>query len=568
MLAGKGNAAMLKNRAKHDPLVRHTRFQRKRFHDRQVAVKSALEASKPPPFAYYADRPVEFIEEVLKFILTEDQKKIVLSVLHNQETNVQAAHGLGKTAISARIAIFWIFAVGGLVISTAPTKRQVHELLWGEIRGAYDRYSTLLGGDRGQTFLRYSEAARGYGFTARDNNTDAFQGIHAHHLLVIEDEANGISPEIDDGAISCVTGTSNRILRIGNPTVPGTPFEESCEQSHIKLPVWTHPNVAWAYDRVETEIDGGVKVSHKLKPDVAAKILDKKGHVLPQDAWPDDLPRDLIPGAVSVQWIEKTRRTKGEGSTYWVGRVEAEFPQSAGNSIVPREWFLAARKRYDKNPEHWDEIAMAHPARYGLDVGDGGDPHALARWHGPVLYAVEEHPVFGDRQDVTRAATWQWKQFTAIPGTVGVDRLGVGAGALSALLDWLGDYTRSVELPSECHAVGCNFGGVSTTSKPADDKDEEIEDFVLADLKTDYYMAFREACRLGEIAIAPLGEEMEAKVMKGFSLIFYEEQPGGKTKIEAKSKTKKKLKRSTDPEDAIVIGFSTKPEESYPSYYA
>jgi hypothetical protein len=235
---------------------------------------------------------------------------------------------------------------------------------------------------------------------------------------------------------------------------------------------------------------------------------------------------------------------------------------------VPKSWFLAARNRYDKDPSYWDALANEQPCRYGLDVGDGGDPHAMSRWRGPVLYAVEAHPVFGDRQDVTRAAKWMWNKFREIPGTANVDRLGVGAGALSLLLDWLDDYSIASELAGTCHAVGCNFGGKSLTGTKDMPEDDDIESFVLADTKTDYYMAFREACREGTIAIAPLGEELEAKVIKGFSLIFYEELPGGKTKIESKAKTRKKLKRSTDEEDAIVMGFNAKPEESFGNYFA
>jgi hypothetical protein len=106
---------------------------------------------------------------------------------------------------------------------------------------------------------------------------------------------------------------------------------------------------------------------------VAAKILDENGLVLPQELWPEDCHRDVISGAVSIGWIENIRRKYGEGSAYWLGRVEAIFPQSSGNSIIPRDWFDAARARYDANPKLWDDLAKRHKPRYGLDVGDGGD---------------------------------------------------------------------------------------------------------------------------------------------------------------------------------------------------
>jgi hypothetical protein len=516
------------------------------------------------PFPEYADNPVDFIEVVLGTQLTPEQRQLAESVRDNAETNVPAGHGLGKTRVAACIALWWTFAVGGRFISTAPTNRQVTELLWGEIRSMYDAHAKELGGERGMTFIRLTEQARGVGYAAADRNLDSFQGAHAEHLLIIEDEANGISDEIDEGASSCLTGSGNRMLRIGNPSASGTAFEKSCEESCIRLPVWSHPNVAWAYAKVEA---GENKWIHRLRPEVAAKILDENGLVLPQELWPEDCPRDVISGAVSIGWIENIRRKYGEGSAYWLGRVEAIFPQSSGNSIIPRDWFDAARARYDANPKLWDDLAKRHKPRYGLDVGDGGDPHALARWQGPVLYSVVEEPTMGDRLDISRAADFGWKILCEKGGVLSVDRIGVGAGALSEIKRRMTDpqFRRQNRLNGE--VIGCNYGGSpeGAVSEIVGDRSpyssDDTDDFVVRNLKADYFMALREAFRAGEVAIAPLGE-IEDKVAKGFAQIFYEETSTGVTQIEDKKKTRKRLRRSPDPEDAIVMAFNAKPEKS------
>lgn len=184
-------------------------------------------------YSEYAADPVGFIEIELGEKLTEQQKAIALSVRDNRETNVQAAHGVGKSHLSSRLALYWIYCVGGMVITTAPTARQVNQIIWGEIRRAYCKLS--LPGDLGKTFLILTEDARGFGFTAGDSN--GFQGIHKDKLLVIQDEACGISDEIDEGASSCATGENNRILRIGNPIVTDNPFERACARRHIRIPV-------------------------------------------------------------------------------------------------------------------------------------------------------------------------------------------------------------------------------------------------------------------------------------------------------------------------------------------
>jgi hypothetical protein len=504
---------------------------RKSVKDREVFALAAaaalglLNESSPPPFIVYSNNPTGFVREVLGVSqITAEQVQILESVRDKAETNVQAAHGVGKSFISACIVLYWTFAVGGLAISTAPTESQVKQILWSEVRKLYDKNKAKLGGERGELFLKFSESARAYGFTSRNYDSNSFQGKHAEKLLLIQDEACGITEEIDDGFASCLTGSDNRGLRIGNPIQGGTPFEKSCARNHIRIPVWSHPNVAWAYEKSSDGI-------FRLKPEVARSIIDSTtGDVKPQSAWADWCQRDRIPGAVSVSWIEDVRRKKGETSAFWQSRVEGMFPVDSEQSILPRSWFLAARAKYDANPEYWDSEAEYHQWRHGLDVGDGGDDHAIASWRGSILYAAKTVPTKGDRLDIGRAVALGAGLIDEHGGSINVDRGGVGAGALSGLLEQ--DY------PS----YGTHWG-------------EGAEEKSLFDrLKAEQFWALREAFRNEEIAIAPLGE-VEEMAMEDLAGTYWEETSTGKIKIEDKKKTTSRLHRSPNVGDAIVLGF-------------
>lgn len=493
---------------------------------RQVELLATLEAAfgidiGKENYSSYAHDPIGFIENELGEFLTDQQKAIANSVKDFRETNVQAAHGVGKSFLSSRLVIWWVVCVGGLAITTAPTARQVNQILWAEIRRIHGKLK--LPGELGQTFLRISEEARAFGFTASSTNSNAFQGIHYDKLLVIEDEACGISDEIDDGASSCATGANNRLLRVGNPILTDTSFEKACARRHIRIPVWDHPNVSWAYH----SCDDGI---HRLKPDVESAILDENGEVLPQSAW-NELPRDRIPGAVSIPWIEDVRRKHGEASAFWASRVEGFFPSDSEASIIPRSWFKAARTRYDENPNHWDALSSSHKFRFGLDVGDGGDDHGLARWRGPVLYSVAVQATKGDREDVTRAAGWALRESRAhYDGAISVDHIGVGSGALAILKE------------QGISASGVNWGGAAKNSSQ------------FANCKAEDFWLLREAFRNGEIALAPLGE-IEEMLMADLSGTYYEETSTGKIKIEDKKLTRKRLHRSPNAGDAVVYGF-------------
>jgi len=489
--------------------------------------------------AKYRDRPIEFAYEMLGIqYLTDDQRCILESVRDNQSTTCVAAHGVGKSSVLGAVLVpYWVFAMQGLCITTAPTFRQVRQILWSEVRKSYARNKKQLGGICGEMYLKLTEEARALGFSS--DRSDNFQGIHHPRLLCIQDEASGISKEIDDASEACVVGVDNRIVRVGNPIAAGTPFEKACKRSHIRIPAWTHPNVAWAYRQ---DADG----IHRIKEELRHCLLDKNKHILDRDKWGEPARTAMqtylesikaieIKGAISVEWIENVREKHGESSAYWESRVEARFPLDAGQSIIPRRYFLMARVKFDNlTTEEWNKKLISQPSRYGLDVGDGGDPHALSRWQGSVLWSVRSHATLGDERDAHRAAAMVAKESKTFgKGSVAVDNVGVGAGALSIL--------HEEGYPSQ----GYRWGSAA--------KDKER----FANLKAEQFWTLREAMGKGEIAIAPLGE-YEDELMEDFASTYYEETVSGKIKIEEKKVTKSRLGRSPDLGDAAVYGYHAK----------
>ena len=48
---------------------------------------------------YYANHPVEFVQDILKADPDPEQKKILRSLVTNQMTSVRSGHGIGKSAV-------------------------------------------------------------------------------------------------------------------------------------------------------------------------------------------------------------------------------------------------------------------------------------------------------------------------------------------------------------------------------------------------------------------------------------------------------------------------------------
>src|SRR3954465_5002366 len=83
----------------------------------------------------YQTDPVRFVREVLGSELWSRQVEILEAIRDPPQGTGRSGHGVGKTFVAACAALWWVYSFRpSLVLTTAPTARQVESLLWGEIR--------------------------------------------------------------------------------------------------------------------------------------------------------------------------------------------------------------------------------------------------------------------------------------------------------------------------------------------------------------------------------------------------------------------------------------------------
>src|SRR3990167_11212730 len=93
------------------------------------------------------ENPVLFSQEVLGGTPWLKQIQIMESVRDNLKTSVRSANGVGKGWVASDIALWWLYTrYPAIVITSAPTNRQVEEILWGEIRRKFNRSKVKLEG--------------------------------------------------------------------------------------------------------------------------------------------------------------------------------------------------------------------------------------------------------------------------------------------------------------------------------------------------------------------------------------------------------------------------------------
>ena len=184
------------------------------------AIRKLRKASKiSPPF---------FNEWILGGSFWSKQEEIILSVRDNRYTTVRACHDVGKTYIAARTALWFLYShPQSIVVTTAPTMRQVENLLWRELRSAHESSKQKLGGEPLKT--RLDIAPDWYAIGASSGDPDKLQGFHAASgdILIIIDEAAGVNEDAFEAIEGMMTSEKARMLMIGNPTSNSGSFRES-----------------------------------------------------------------------------------------------------------------------------------------------------------------------------------------------------------------------------------------------------------------------------------------------------------------------------------------------------
>ena len=455
--------------------------------------------------------PVDWASRKAKIELWSKQREIIRSIRDNRRTAVQSGHGIGKSLTASVAASWWVDthpADQTLVVTTAPSVKQVHAILWEEIRKIH-RNAGLPGEVQISDNWLIGGTLVGFGRKPQDHDRDAFQGLHRKYILVIIDEASGIPEWLWGSARDITTGEHCRQLAIGNPTDPSSYFRKVCRPGSgwntIKISVFDSPNFT------------GEKVAKSVSEDLT-----------------------------NYSYIEEAKRDLGEGSPMWKARVEGEFPDVDEFSVIPLGWIYQAQERWQQWDEagrpvspDWRRIVGADIARYG------NDKTCFAERIGDAFLTPKIMP----RNDTMGTAALLQRELNVERGDLAVvDTNGVGAGVYDAIKK------------NNFLALGVNVGNRTSLT----DTSGQIEFY---NIRAAVYWKMREAldpARSPTIMLPP-----DDNLASDLSTPHWKTMPGGKIVIESKDDIRKRLNRSPDRGDAVCLalwasglGFSMDPSDS------
>ena len=436
--------------------------------------------------------PVRFAGDVLGVDVWSKQEEVLEALKDHRRVVVKSGNGLGK-GFSAAVAILWFLACHdpSVVLSTAPTFRQVRHVLWREVHRRYNQARYSLGGRLLDTRLEMSEGRFALGLSA--DSGDEFQGFHSPNMLIVVDEAEGVSEPIYEAIEALMTSENCRLLMIGNPTTMSGTFRR-----------------AFYEDR---ELYRAVTISALDSPNVTEG-------------------KTVIRGLTTKRWVEERRKVWGEENPLYQARVLGEFPDQGEDTLIPLSYIEAAvisvgaRSNDGGDPEEHppDPDVSLDPVVIAVDVARfGSDKSVILRRRGKRVDEVQTYrgmdtmKVSGRVVDAIRA--WE-------PQEVLVDEVGIGAGVVDRLRE------------QGFRVQGVNVG------RPAQDSEH------YANLRAEGYWNLRQLVLDGQLEI-PADNELVGQL----AALKYTFNSLGQLVMESKEDMRRRGVPSPDKADALMMAF-------------
>ena len=442
---------------------------------------------------------MRFAQDVLGVRLWRKQREVLEAVRQERRVAVKSGNGLGKD-FTAAVAVLWYLQLHdpAIVLSTAPTFRQVRHVLWRQIHALYRRAAGRLGGRMLDTRWELAEDRYALGLSA--NDADQFQGFHSPNMFVVVDEAEGVGETIYEAVEAVLTSANPRLLLIGNPTTTSGAFHR-------------------AFHR-EKGIYRAITISALDSPNVKQE-------------------RIVVPGLTTAAWVSERRAMWGEESPLFRARVMGEFPERGDDNLIAVPDIEAAvyggplvlRQAQDGGmglPQ--GELVEPRtsgergPLVIGVDVARfGPDRSVVLVRRGNVVLDIRAYYNI-DTADLTGRVANAYHELR--PDRINVDEVGMGVSVV--------DHLRGQGIPAR---------GVNGSLEPRRER-------ACANLRAEGFWTLSRRFATHNIRIPH-----DAELMAELSSLRYRFNSRGKMLMESKEDIRSRGRPSPDKADALMLAF-------------
>lgn len=437
--------------------------------------------------------PAAWVGERTGGRLWSKQREIVEAVRDHRRTAVKSCHGVGKSHSAALVVAWWLdtHPPGTAFVVTTAPTGA-------QVKAILWRYirrlhaGASLPGRVNQTEWYIGEELVAFGRKPADHDEQAFQGIHAPYVLVIIDEACGIPEQLWIAADALTTNDGCRLFAIGNPDNPASHFRKVCREDS-----------GWHV----------IGISAFDSPNLTG----------------EPVPAAMSQALVSRAWIEEKAGEWGEDNPIYRSKVLGEFTVDGTWQVVRQSDVTQCRL----GPGRKYTPAELLPVELGVDVGGGSDETVIRERRG--VLAAREWKAQTDRPEVIAPMILQAIVETGATA-VKVDSIGVGFGVVGELRN-LADAGRH---RAQVQAVNV----AESASEPDKFKNLRAEIW----WSVGRGLSERGGWDLSTMANADttIAQLLEPQ---------WKPDPQGRIVVEAKDEIIKRIGRSPDNADALLLAF-------------
>lgn len=447
---------------------------------------------------YYYDKPVAFCQDILHLDPDEWQERVLKDLAEFPKVSVRSGQGVGKTALEAG-AILWFLTCRpyAKVIATAPTMKQLYDVLWAEVAKWLNNslIKDLLKWTKTKIYM-VGDSERWFATARTATKPENMQGFHEDHMLIVVDEASGVADPIMEAILGTLSGFDNKLLLCGNPNNIEGVFYDSHNTDRDK---WRCHKVS-SYD------------SKRTNKDNIDMILSKYG----------------------------------EDSDVARVRIYGEFPKGSLDSFISLE-IVEFAKDITVKKEALSHINLGH---IGVDVARFGDDSTILFPRiGAKALAFKKYSKQDTMQTTGRVLELARQLMTDYPRLkkimIKVDDTGVGGG----VTDRLKEVIHDDRLPFEVIPVN---NGESSTDDYYANKGTQI----WGDIKELLEQNISNSVNGIEPAIELPNEP---NLIKELSTRKFKMTSNGKIRLESKDDMKKRGVGSPDIADALTLAFYEPP---------
>ncbi|MCB0145386.1 MAG: DEAD/DEAH box helicase family protein [Caldilineaceae bacterium] len=455
--------------------------------------------------AKYRNAPINFANDCIIWPkgqkLLPYQARVLASLVNNKRVAVRGPHGLGKSAVAA-LAVLW-FALtrdgsdNWRIGVTAGSHSQLRTYTWPEIHLWESRLNWPLIGREPWKENKESQKENlvldtGRAFAFASDKPELLEGAHADEMLIVFDESKAISDATFDSLEGAFSGAGSDTGRAAYALSTSTPGQP----------------IGRFYD------------IHARKPGFEDWTAQ---HIKLVDI--------IRAGRISLEWVDQRKRQWGESSVLYQNRVLGEFATDSSTGIFSLSAIEAAIDRW------LDWVERGKPGvvtKIGVDVGRGGDKSTFA-----LLYDDLYVDTLFEMSNSELSEVWNYCEILLEKhnqSTMIIDGIGIGAGVVDTLNER--GYRRRVKSfisSGRCH------------------RKDQTKSFGFLNMRAALWWVGREWLHSedSEIALPAKDDTLTGDLIAP----NYETAQGAKVKVESKADVKKRLSRSTDRADAVLMAL-------------